>query len=1661
MATTRTKAPGGAASVTPVVLQNDTKAPYYGEKYSETASRTFYTRYVEYKKRVAHANTGGAVQRELAPMAQLIPNHVQRVFARVFKHTHPISPENLVAAVKKHAGHEAGADVDLSAASAAVAKAVIMDRKGKTMLERVEPILSGLEYFFAENPNFEAVYRSPDGSYIRGPAEIITKALVDGLAPDKFKSDVMVKLRHKGSWKNDPDLVMDTVVDAAKEWRKIESLEGPPVSSKDTPRQQGARSAGQSEVVCHGCGQRGHIKTNCPASSGAAQGQSGDSTRQQRRPRKGRGRGGRGAGGGGSTGGGNSSQSASSQSGTSGSGSGAAAPQRAVQVDSASAGSTAVSAPVVAPVPPPGAAPGAMSAVEPAMSGFSPWTPGWSSYPPAVPFDPVGTSQPAQPARPWRHVGFAAPRSADEVPVEFADKYVPAELCLPGHRERGAIAVRAVLDSGAHFTSLSLPIVEMLERMIPGVQMRIPFSLGARQAVTASGQKVAVTERTIPLQLALVTAWGPAPLPPISFAIMPGSDGVILLGLPTLQDLRVDPYACLSQSLKPPAFQPASGVETPAYLGNRRVSLSVEAFQEVGGQVAEERDEAVERLVERGPEMFMEPAEEESARKVALEEGVTDAVAAGLSVSNAERLRGILHRRVNAFRRALRGDSPARVEPMRVPLKPGASAVKAAPRRYTPVKSTWLAACMTALLAFGLVVRNLQAVWASPAMAVPKKDSFRLVSDYKAVNEQVEKSPGVMPNQESDMTDLLSARFFGKLDLLQGYWQMPLAEEAREIFTITTPEGLFTPTRVPQGVLNATAYFQGVMTELLAGLKCKIWVDDVFFFADTEDELLDTLDAILARLESVGLFAAAHKCTFFARELVWCGKVYSQGCVSHDPVRVQGLSDMRRPETAAELMQFLQATNWLRTSLPRMAEVVAPLRLFLEEMMAGAKRRTKRVAKNRAIPSESWTPSRLQAWAAAQALVAHAVTLYHPRPGCQVLMFPDASECHWGSFVTQVPDAEMNSLVPVEDMSHEPLAFLSGSFKGSQMRWATIDKEGFAIVSTFRRLEHLLWDGVHIFTDHRNLAYIFNPDACVSSVSKALAQRLEGWKGVLGQYRYTIRHIPGDRNAWGDLLSRWVNVPAMPVRAVAVFAPCDPDDSMPSKDVVRQAQRKARAADGADVPAFDAVVGRAVLDDEGLFRVLVRGRNVLWIPDSDQQLQVRLMICAHMRDAGHRGVAATLVRLQEFCVWSGMESHVRDFVGQCLHCADTRSGDVVPRPLGETVHGTAPNEVVHFDYLYVGQSGPLASQGLSEAGGFRYILVIMDDLSNYVCLEPVEVCTAESTAAALLNWCKTLGVPRVWVSDTATHFKNAIMIRLREALSVEHQFAVAYSPWSNGTCERMVKEVIRALRSILLEQRREVSEWVDVLPAVQWALNTAFRRRYGSTPYHVMFGRAPRTSFSVLASSSAGEWNCDVLDDAQIKRALQSVIELQERFLVQVQERVAAERARRREGSSSGLELPNFEVGDYVLYARVRRPGVTPKLMATWTGPWRVVGAHHPHVFEIQNIVTGRVQTAHVARLRFYADSQLNVTADVKNVFQHAYNQGQFQMAGVVRVAEAEDRSLIVLVDWVGFEVEERTWEPLKDIFEAAPEFLAKELRKLRVTRAVAARITREFGIPL
>ena len=85
--------------------------------------------------------------------------------------------------------------------------------------------------------------------------------------------------------------------------------------------------------------------------------------------------------------------------------------------------------------------------------------------------------------------------------------------------------------------------------------------------------------------------------------------------------------------------------------------------------------------------------------------------------------------------------------------------------------------------------------------------------------------------------------------------------------------------------------------------------------------------------------------------------------------------------------------------------------------------------------------------------------------------------------------------------------------------------------------------------------------------------------------------------------------------------------------------------------------GQVTLDDEGLFRPQVNERAVfLWVPGGAKKLQVRLMVCAHMKEAGHRGAVATLKRRSEYCSCFRMEEHITEFVKQCLHCMDYKAG---------------------------------------------------------------------------------------------------------------------------------------------------------------------------------------------------------------------------------------------------------------------------------------------------------------------------------------------------------------------------------------------------------------------
>ena len=57
--------------------------------------------------------------------------------------------------------------------------------------------------------------------------------------------------------------------------------------------------------------------------------------------------------------------------------------------------------------------------------------------------------------------------------------------------------------------------------------------------------------------------------------------------------------------------------------------------------------------------------------------------------------------------------------------------------------------------------------------------------------------------------NLHGASYFSKIDLSDAYYQVDLDEEANDICTISTSQGLFKMCRIPQGLKNISDYLRG------------------------------------------------------------------------------------------------------------------------------------------------------------------------------------------------------------------------------------------------------------------------------------------------------------------------------------------------------------------------------------------------------------------------------------------------------------------------------------------------------------------------------------------------------------------------------------------------------------------------------------------------------------------------------------------------------------------------------------------------------------------------------------------------------------------------------------------------------------------------------------
>ena len=123
---------------------------------------------------------------------------------------------------------------------------------------------------------------------------------------------------------------------------------------------------------------------------------------------------------------------------------------------------------------------------------------------------------------------------------------------------------------------------------------------------TADGKLVLVKQKSCPARTASHTMWGPVVMDPVSYAVLPGKEDVVIMGSPTIAALGINVYVSLDECARKCNLS-VQGVESPNFKECRQVGIAVEALLHRDPGAPEPPDEAVERLVSGVPDMGMEP----------------------------------------------------------------------------------------------------------------------------------------------------------------------------------------------------------------------------------------------------------------------------------------------------------------------------------------------------------------------------------------------------------------------------------------------------------------------------------------------------------------------------------------------------------------------------------------------------------------------------------------------------------------------------------------------------------------------------------------------------------------------------------------------------------------------------------------------------------------------------------------------------------------------------------------------------------------------------------------------------------------------------------------------------------------------------------------------
>lgn len=421
------------------------------------------------------------------------------------------------------------------------------------------------------------------------------------------------------------------------------------------------------------------------------------------------------------------------------------------------------------------------------------------------------------------------------------------------------------------------------------------------------------------------------------------------------------------------------------------------------------------------------------------------------------------------------------------------------------------------------IIRRSNSSYSAPVLFTPKKDGkLRMVVDYRMLNAQTVRDRFPTPTAGDLIAKTRGAKLFSKIDLLSGFHQLRMSDDAVSKTAFATPSGLYEFVSAPFGLTSVPGAFQRFMQFVLAehieAGYCVVYCDDIAIFSRSDDPLvhLQHIEAVLASLREHQLLAKGSKCEFMRREAEFLGFLVSGDGVRPLPSKIEAVLQIPVPETITHLRSFLGMCNFFRAHLPAFAEVSSSLTELLKGSKSGRQK----------LP---WTLECDHAFAQLKTMLTSAPLLRHFDPTLRTAVHIDASQHAVGAVLLQWE---------ADEQDPRPVCFLSRKLQGSQWHYDARNAEALAAQVALAAWRPLLY-GVpfELVSDHASLRHLFQ--------QKAPSARILRLCEFLAEFDFQeVQYVKGSDNAVPDFLSRPWDADAPDVGLHALSHPRAPKASV-------------------------------------------------------------------------------------------------------------------------------------------------------------------------------------------------------------------------------------------------------------------------------------------------------------------------------------------------------------------------------------------------------------------------------------------------------------------------------------------------------------------------------------